>query len=61
MALNVKVYLEKDGNSKAEIRRFHIQGFPPQKRFESLKRKIADIFELNVDVIQLFWQGMFSV
>lgn len=55
MAMNVKAYLEKNGDRKAEIRRFQVPS-GSSDLYGRLRTKIAQTFKLPEEGFRLFWQ-----
>ncbi|XP_076468546.1 sequestosome-1-like [Babylonia areolata] len=55
MALNVKAFLEKNGDVKGEIRRFQVPS-NSKDMFRLLSKKVADVFSLPESGFRLFWQ-----
>lgn len=57
MAVNVKAFLEKNGDVKGEIRRFQLQPTVFQRdTYQALKNKIAEVFSLEGSEFRLYWQ-----
>lgn len=55
MALNVKAFLEKNGDVKGEIRRFQVPSNTTDL-YRQLTTKVAEIFSLPENGFRLFWQ-----
>ena len=61
MARDLKIYLEKNGNPKTEIRYIRISDpYDLVSPFNYVARKIRNIFHEDMNDMQLSWQGMFS-
>ncbi|KAK7485606.1 hypothetical protein BaRGS_00023181 [Batillaria attramentaria] len=57
MAVNVKAFLEKNGDVKGEIRRFQVQPTLFQNdTFQILKNKVAEVFSLAGTDFRMYWQ-----
>lgn len=59
MALTIKAFLQNDGGSDGEIRRFQVPA-DVSSSYTYLNRKLCDIFpRLNDGNFSLFWKGTF--
>lgn len=58
MGLNVKAFLEKNGDVKGEIRRFQVSSPNPTDMFRLVNLKVAEVFALPENGFQMFWQDM---
>ena len=56
MVLNVKAFLEKNGDVKGEIRRFQVPSGAAEL-YRLLSTKVADIFNLPENGFRMYWQG----
>lgn len=55
--MNVKAFLEKNGDVKGEIRRFQLQPTVFQSdTFQLLKNKVTEVFSLDGNDFRMYWQ-----
>lgn len=56
MVLNIKAFLEKNGEVKGEIRRFQVPSGAAEL-YQLLSTKVAEVFCLPENGFRMFWQG----
>lgn len=57
MVLNVKAFLEKNGDAKGEIRRFQVPTGSHGELYGLLITKVSEIFALPENGFRMYWQG----